>query len=176
MLVFGIVQWSSGSQILPFLPGRLPDAGVPPLLDRGGSQRHHGVQPGPRKVPPEDPATAEEPGHGSVSPLLRLRPPPGQPLNTHTHTPLSLPLTPSLTLRGLPPGCLAGWLKIRKPLSAGRIWGDSLPLPSQPTSSQLTSCRVTAKSSLHTHVHTHTHTHIRTHTHTHTASTPSLQR
>ena len=84
--------------------------------------------------------------------------------HTHTHTPLSLPLTPSLTLRGLPPGCLAGWLKIRKPLSAGRIWGDSLPLPSQPTSSQLTSCRVTAKSSLHTHVHTHTHTYTYTHT------------
>lgn len=66
-----------------FLHGRLPDAGVSPFLDRGGSQRHHGVQPGPLQVPPEDPATAEEPGHGPVPPLLRLRPPPGQPLNAH---------------------------------------------------------------------------------------------
>lgn len=76
-----------------FFCGRLPDAGIPPLLDRGGSQRHHGVQPGPLQVPQEDPEAAEEPGHGPVSPLLCLRPPSGQPLNStlspcpsHPHT------------------------------------------------------------------------------------------
>ena len=52
----------------------------------------------------------------------------------------------------------------------GGLWSGSGSAP--PTSSQLTSRRVTGQQLTHTHLHTHTHTHLHTHSHLHTHALP----
>lgn len=105
-----------------------------------------------------------------MPPLLCLQPPPGQPLNTHTPDlwpPAPPSLKPSYSHRGLP--WMSGQLKIRNQKSLyPHIYGSSncwrhlgrlSSFYAQPTLSQLTSCHITAKSSLSHCTHTNTSTH-----------------